>query len=178
MVNIKSTISFDEFNAIVDKVVNDCFIDNTYSPANYEISFKTALLIAFAPDFDMSDCNDNNTLWERVNSDEAIDILDDIANENEYIFRMIMETIDKAIEYRIKLLTSSPMSLTDIALSKLIDVLTDKLEKVNLPEITEEDIKSVQKVATNIESNDFTNKLVDTLFAKGVFADKENKGDE
>lgn len=178
MVNIKSTISFDEYNAIVDKVVNDCFIDNTYSPANYEISFKTALLIAFAPDFDMSDCNDNNTLWERVNSDEAIDILDDIANENEYIFKMIMETIDKAIEYRIKLLTSSPMSLTDIALSKLVDVLIDKLEKVNLPEITDEDIKSVQKVATNIESNEFTNKLVDTLFSKGVFTDKENKGDE
>ena len=44
MVNIKSTISFDEYMAIVNDVVNDCFPDGTYFPVNYEISLRTKLL--------------------------------------------------------------------------------------------------------------------------------------
>ena len=65
MVNIKSTISFDEYMAIVNDVVNDCFPDGTYFPVNYEISLRTKLLFAFAPDYKLND-SDNNTLWENV----------------------------------------------------------------------------------------------------------------
>ena len=74
MVEIKTAISFDEYNAIIDKVVSDCFPDGTYSPANYDLSLRTALLCAFAPDFDLSDCNDNNTLWERVTQSNHKDV--------------------------------------------------------------------------------------------------------
>lgn len=55
---------FDEYSAIVDKVVNDCFPDGIYSPVNYELSFRTSLLIAFAPDYDLSGCENNNALWD------------------------------------------------------------------------------------------------------------------
>ena len=71
MVEIKTAISFDEYNAIIDKVVNDCFPDGTYSPVNYDLSLRTALLCAFAPDYDLSGCDDNNALWERVMRDET-----------------------------------------------------------------------------------------------------------
>lgn len=178
MVNIKSTISFDEFNAIVDMVTKGCFPDDTYSPAYYELMFRYALFKTFAPDYEIPELNtaNYNEVWRILTNEDGNKIFEEL--HGTHIYYNIQNTINNAIEYRIKLLTSSPMSLTDIALSKLVDVLTDKLEKVNLPEITEEDIKSGQKVASNIESNDFTNKFVDTLFARGVFADKENKGDE
>ena len=78
MVNIKTAISFDEYTAIIDKVTNDCFPDGTYSPANYDLSLRTALLCAFAPDYDLSNCDDNNALWERVTTDEAREIVQQI----------------------------------------------------------------------------------------------------
>ena len=118
MVEIKNTISFDEYNAIIDKVVNDCFPNGEYSPANYEISLRTALLCAFAPDYDLSGCDDNNTLWERVMSNEANEIIEKI--EYYDIQRLIMRAIRDNIDYRLKLLTSGSMSMTDIALSTLV----------------------------------------------------------
>lgn len=75
MVNIKSTISFDEYMAIVNDVVNDCFPDGTYFSVNYEISLRTKLLFAFAPDYKLND-SDNNTLWENVTNKEANDIFE------------------------------------------------------------------------------------------------------
>ena len=97
MVNIKSTISFDEYNAIVDKVVNDCFPDGIYSPANYELSLRTASLIAFAPEYKLDD-SDNNTLWESVTNKEVNEILMSIYQND--IYPYIEETIKNAIDYR------------------------------------------------------------------------------
>lgn len=96
MVNIKTAISFDEYNAIIDKVVSDCFPDGTYSPANYDLSLRTALLCAFAPDYDLSGCDDNNALWERVMSDEADEIINkiDYLNVQYLIIKAIRENID------------------------------------------------------------------------------------
>ena len=103
MVEIKTAISFDEYTAIIDKVVNDCFPDGTYSPANYDLSLRTALLCAFAPDYDLSGCDDNNVLWERVMSDEANEIIEKI--ESLDIQHLIIKAIRENIDYRIKIIT-------------------------------------------------------------------------
>ena len=129
MVEIKTAISFDEYNAIIDKVVNDCFTDGTYFPTNYELSFRTSLLLAFAPDYDLSDCTDNNELWERVTNDKAGEILTYIRQNN--IYYSLEEAIENAIEYRVKMLTSGSMSMTDIALSTPVDTLTKKVENIH-----------------------------------------------
>ena len=128
MINIKTAISFDEYNAIIDKVVNDCFPDGVYTPANYDLSLRTALLCAFAPDFDLSNCDDNNALWERVMSNEADEIIDYISTELSGIKQSIKRAIWDNIDYRLKLLASGSMSMTDIALSTLVDTLTKKIE--------------------------------------------------
>ena len=96
MVEIKTAISFDEYNAIIEKVTNDCFPDGAYSPANYDLSLRTALLCAFAPDYDLSGCDDNNALWERVMSDEADEIINkiDYLNVQYLIIKAIRENID------------------------------------------------------------------------------------
>ena len=168
MVEIKTAISFDEYNAIVDKVVNDCFPDGTYSPANYDLSLRTALLCAFAPDYDLSGCDDNNALWERVTTDEAREIIEKI--ESLDIQHLIIKAIRENIEYRIKLITSGSMSMTDIALSTLVDTLTKKVEQIDTSMLTKEDMDTMIKAVDATQDGNFAKSLVDTMLDKGMLA--------
>ena len=168
MVEIKTAISFDEYNAIVDKVVNDCFPDGTYFPANYELSFRTSLLLAFAPDYDLSDCTDNNELWERVTNDKAGEILTYIRHNN--IYYSLEETIENAIEYRVKMLTSGSMSMTDIALSTLVETLTKKVEQIDTSMLTKENMDTMIKAVNATQDGNFAESLVDTMLDKGMLA--------
>ena len=166
MVEIKTAISFDEYNAIIDKVVNDCFPDGTYSPANYELSLRTALLCAFAPDYDLSGCDDNNALWERVMSNEANEIMEKI--EYYDIQRLILRAIRENIDYRLKLLTSGSMSMTDIALSTLVETITKKVEQIDTSMLTKENMDTVIKAVNATQDGNFAENLVDTMLDKGM----------
>lgn len=173
MVEIKTAISFDEYTAIIDKVVNDCFPDGTYSPANYDLSLRTALLCAFAPDYDLSDCDDNNTLWERVTSKEAIDIVNKIydkENPIRHIAYIIEDRIKDSVDYRLKLLTSGSMSMTDIALSTLVETLTKKVEQIDISMLTKENIDTMIKAVNATQDGNFAESLVDTMLDKGMLA--------
>lgn len=170
MVNIKSTISFDEYNAIVDKVVNDCFPDGTYSPANYDLSLRTALLCAFAPDYDLSGCDNNNALWERVMSNEANEIIDYISTELSGIKQSIKRAIWDNIDYRLKLLTSGSMSMTDIALSTLVETLTKKVEQIDTSMLTKENMDTMIKAVNATQDGNFAESLVNTMLDKGMLA--------
>ena len=168
MVEIKTAISFDSYNAIIDKVVNDCFPDGTYSPANYDLSLRTALLCAFAPDYDLSGCDDNNALWERVMSNEADEIIEKI--ESLDIQHLIIKAIRENIDYRIKLLTSGSMSMTDIALSTLVDTLTKKVEQIDTSMLTKENMDTMIKAVNATQDGNFAESLVDTMLDKGMLA--------
>ena len=168
MVEIKTAISFDEYTAIINKVVNDCFPDGTYSPANYDLSLRTALLCAFAPDYDLSGCDDNNALWERVTTDEAREIVQQIMDS--YIGYNISNAIYESIEYRIKLITSGSMSMTDIALSTLVDALTKKVEQIDTSMLTKENMDTMIKAVDATQDGNFAKSLVDTMLDKGMLA--------
>ena len=170
MVEIKTAISFDEYNAIVDKVVNDCFPDDTYSPANYDLSLRTALLCAFAPDYDLSGCDDNNALWERVMSNEANEIIDYISTELSGIEQSIKRAIWDNIDYRLKLLTSGSMSMTDIALSTLVETLTKKVEQIDTSMLTKENMDTMIKAVDATQDGNFAKSLVDTMLDKGLLS--------
>ena len=170
MVEIKTAISFDEYNAIIDKVVNDCFPDGTYSPANYELSLRTALLCAFAPDYDLSGCDDNNALWERVMSDEANEIIDYISTELSGIKQSIKRAIWDNIDYRLKLLASGSMSMTDIALSTLVDTITKKVEQIDTSMLTKENMDTMIKAVNATQDGNFAESLVNTMLDKGMLA--------
>ena len=167
MVNIKSTISFDEYMAIVNDVVNDCFPDGTYFPVNYEISLRTKLLFAFAPDYKLND-SDNNTLWENVTNKEANDIFE-IIRQNP-IYPYIEEAIKNAIAYRIKLITSGSMSMSDITLSNLFDVITKKVESIDTSILTEENMNTVINAVNATQDGSFVENLVDTMLDKGLLS--------
>ena len=168
MVEIKTAISFDEYNAIVDKVVNDCFPDDTYSPANYDLSLRTALLCAFAPDYDLSNCDDNNALWERVMSNEADEIIDYISTELSGIKQSIKRAIWDNIDYRLKLLASGSMSMTDIALSTLVETITKKVEQIDTSMLTKENMDTMIKAVNATQDGNFAESLVDTMLDKGL----------
>ena len=170
MVEIKTAISFDEYTAIVNKVVNDCFPDGTYSPANYELSLRTALFCAFAPDYDLSGCDDNNALWERVMSNEADEIIDYISTELSGIKQSIKRAIWDNIDYRLKLLTSGSMSMTDIALSTLVETITKKVEQIDTSMLTKENMDTMIKAVDSIQDGNFAESLVDTMMKKGMLA--------
>ena len=168
MVEIKTAISFDEYTAIIDKVVNDCFPDGTYSPANYDLSLRTALLCAFAPDYDLSGCDDNNALWERVMSNEADEIIEKI--ESFDIQHLIIKAIRENIDYRIKLLTSGSMSMTDIALSTLVDTLTKKVDSVDTSMFTKENIEAVFNAIVSTKDGDFAKSFVNALVDNNIIS--------
>ena len=168
MVEIKTAISFDEYNAIIDKVVNDCFPDGTYSPANYDLSLRTALLCAFAPDYDLSGCDDNNALWERVTTDEAREIVQQIMDS--YIGYNISNAIYESIEYRIKLITSGSMSMTDIALSTLVETITKKVEQIDTSMLTKENMDTMIEAVNTTQDGNFAESLVNTMMEKGMLA--------
>ena len=170
MVNIKTAISFDEYTAIIDKVVNDCFPDGTYSPANYELSLRTALLCAFAPDYDLSGCDDNNALWERVMSSEANEIIDYISTELSGIKQSIKRAIWDNIDYRLKLIASGSMSMTDIALSTLVETITKKVEQIDTSMLTKENMDTMIKAVNATQDGNFAESLVDTMLDKGLLA--------
>ena len=175
MVNIKTAISFDEYNAIIDKVVNDCFPDGTYSPANYDLSLRTALLCAFAPDFNLSDCDDNNQLWEKVLSDDGNEIINKIYSEASNYVSLIKKSIWEGIEYNIKMTTSGSMSMSDIALSKLFEKLTEKVESIDTSVMTNENINALVGLANTMQSNKFTENIVDTFVKTINNKDSDNK---
>ncbi len=170
MVEIKTAISFDEYNAIIDKVTNDCFPDGVYTPANYDLSLRTALLCAFAPDYDLSNCDDNNALWERVMSNEADEIIDYISTELSGIKQSIKRAIWDNIDYRLKLLASGSMSMTDIALSTLVETITKKVEQIDTSMLTKDNMDTMIKAVNATQDGNFAESLVDTMLDKGLLA--------
>ena len=170
MVNIKTAISFDEYNAIVNMVSDNCFPDNVYSPAYYELMFRTALITVFAPDYNIPDIDTSNynEIWYKVTNDEAREILEKIRQNS--IYPCLEEAIENAIEYKIKTLTSGSMSMTDIALASLVDTITEKVEHIDPNIFNKEDVDAVVKAVNATQDGNFAKNLVGAFLDEGLLA--------
>lgn len=165
---IKNNISFDEYNAIINKVIEDCFVDGAYSPALYELSLRVSLISAFVPDYDLSDCKDNNALWDKLTSDECKEILQNIYGT--IIYDDIVSAIIRGVNHRLRAIESSPMSLSDIALSKLIDVVTAKIDSIDTDVLNKDTISALINANKQINKEDFEKKLVDEMIDRGLIS--------
>lgn len=170
MLNIKSTISFDEFYTIIDNVVNSCFIDGEYFSSYYELTLRVALIKAFAPDYEIptATADNYNDVWESVTSKEANEILVTIRQNS--IYPYIEEAIEHKVDYRIKLITSSPMSMSDIALSNLFEVFAEKVENIDTSMLTKENMDTVINAVNATQDGNFAENLVDTMLGKGLLS--------
>ena len=170
MVNIKTAISFDEYTAIVNMVSDNCFPDSVYSASYYELMFRTALITVFAPDYNIPDIDTSNynEIWYQVTNDEAGEILEKIRQNS--IYPCLEKAIENAIEYKIKMLTSGSMSMTDIALSTLVETLTKKVEQIDTSMLTKENMDTMIKAVNATQDGNFAKSLVDTMMEKGMLA--------
>lgn len=162
MVNIRNTISFGTYKAVIDKVIGDTFMDGVYTPENEDVSIRVAMLSAFAPDF-VLDEDDSDKMWEQAYSDEANEILDSLYKNRQYI--ALQRTIDKTIQHRLQVLETGSMSLTDYALSQFVKTLDEKVKGLD---ITDEGVKAVTEAVDKSNDKDFANNLVDAFIEKGM----------
>lgn len=165
---IKNNISFDEYNAIINKVIEDCFVDGVYSPALYELSLRVSLMSAFCPEYDLSDCKDNNALWDKLTSDECEKILQNIWSE--IVCDNITSAIEQGINHRLRAIEASPMSLSDIALSKLISVITEKIDNIDTDILNKDTISALINAEKQTNKEDFEKKLVDEMISRGLIS--------
>lgn len=86
------------------------------------------------------------------------------------IYPYIEEAIENKIDYRIKLITSSPMSMSDIALSNLFEVLTEKVENIDTSTLTKENMDTMINAVNATQDGNFVENLVDTMLDKGLLA--------
>ena len=162
MVDVRNTISFGTYKAVIDKVIGDTFMDGVYTPENEDVSIRVAMLSAFAPDF-VLDEDDSDKMWEQAYSDEANEILDSLYKNRQYI--ALQRTIDKTIQHRLQVLETGSMSLTDYALSQFVKTLDEKVKNLD---ITDEGVKAVTEAVDKSNDKDFANNLVDAFIEKGM----------
>ena len=86
------------------------------------------------------------------------------------IYPYIEEAIENKVDYRIKLITSSPMSMSDIALSNLFDILTEKVENIDTSMLTKENMDTMIEAVNATQDGNFARSLVDTMLDKGLLA--------
>lgn len=170
MVEIKTKISFDEYNAIVDMVTKGCFPDDTYSPVYYELMFRYALFKTFAPDYDMPelDATNYNEVWERLTNEDGLEVFYAIHDMD--IYFDIKYAIDNTIDYRIKMITSSPMSMADMALANLLDVFANKANEIDVNLFNKEDIDIVKQATESFVDGTAMETMVNTMLDKGYIA--------
>ena len=181
MNNIKSILSLSEVNAIVNSVVNACFVDGEYRPENRISAEKLSKIIVCTDYFDNSDIEDYSLefFYEKFfMDDEFISLVREIDTElNSIQNNEIKTAINEKIEYRKNILyKTSAYSETDMALSSLVAKLEEIVSKLG-ENISEETIDKAVKFLTNFsesKENLSASKIIDTLISKKVI-DKEYK---
>lgn len=162
MTEIKSRISFNELNAVVKKVINETFVNDTYSPTYYDLSLRTALISAYAPEFKLND-NDDNSLYESVYTEEACEIINEIKRHKQYYD--IESAIRNGVNFRKDMITSGGMSMSDLALAGLMDKIAEVVEKLGNNIDADSTKKFVEKVTStqgNLTAKDMVKALADT----------------
>lgn len=166
---IKNNILFDEYNAIIDRVVSGCFVEDAYNPAMYELSLRVFLIKVCVPDFDLSDCKNDDDFWNKVTSEEAEDIIELIKATKYY--QNLKTAIDNGINHRLRVIEASPMSLSDIALSKLIGVVAEKINSIDNTDVLNKDtISALINAEKQINKEDFEKKLIDEMIDHGLIS--------
>lgn len=170
MVDIKTVISFDEYNAIVNTVVTGCFPNDIYSSVYYELMLRYSLIKTFAPDYDIPELNETNynEVWEKLTNKDGNDVYNMICET--IVYYDIKDAIDNIIDYRIKTIVANTMSMSDMALSNLLDVISNKIETIDTSMITKDNINAIIQSVNFTKDDKFESRLVDAMLNKGLLS--------
>ena len=168
--NIKN-ISFDKFVAVVNRAVENTFQEDVYNADLYDISRRMAMIKGYVPDFEFGE--DNNTYCEAVYSREGVDIINSILKTEQG--KALNEAIYNAVEHRKHCIENSSMSMSDYALSKLIDVVSKKVEQIDTSVMNGDTIEILKTAAEQTNRYDFAEKVIEGLGNKGYLPKVKNR---
>lgn len=164
-------IDFNTYYATIENVLNNVFQNDTYNAALEEVSIESTLINAYAPDFELGD--DNETIFNRVYSEEGQEIISLIRSRAQG--DELDSAMRNAIEYRKKCMANSSMSMSDYALSKLIDVITEKVKGIDTSVLNDDTIKLLGEAANKVDEHDFAMKVIDGLGERGYLPKLKNR---
>lgn len=164
-------IDFNTYYAAIENVLNNVFQNDEYNPALVDVSIYSTLINAYAPDFELGE--DNETIFNRVYSDEGQEIISLIrSTEQGYDLDSAMRD---AILHRKRCIENSPMSISDYALSKLIDVLAEKVKGIDTSMLNDDTVKLLGEAASKVNEHDFAMKVIDGLGERGYLPKEKNR---
>lgn len=146
-VTISKSIPLDEAYDFINAVVDNCFMDGTYSPIYKNISIARAL-IAYFTDLDMPE--DFEYIYKALNETTLIEDIKKYVSP--FQIHDILSSVDEQISFnKEKMFKNSEFETMMVDLGNLISLGLDKLSALDLTKINFEKINSlVDGIATQI----------------------------
>lgn len=135
---VKKTISMAEFGAIVNVVVSKCFENGYYDPVYRDFWLKYAVIVVLS-DYPFED-KDIEEVWDEFQTNEdVIKTWEAISIVYEKVLDDIHTAVSRSIDYKNRI---NNYSMTDMALTNLIDAISAKIDSVG-DLFTEENIQAL-----------------------------------
>ena len=173
--NVKDKITMAEFGAVVNVVVSKCFENGAYDPTFKDFWLKHSLISVFC-----------NYPFENVDVEEVFERLQDndseesvawgtIFDEHYDIVDEIREAVKMSIDHKNHI---GAYSMTDMALTNLIDAVSNKID--NMGDIfTEENMNALVDVSgklsklNNVSQKKIISTIIESFDKRGIKAKEE-----
>lgn len=163
--NVNDTISYAEFRAVIDLVVEKSFDDK----GNYDPTLKNFWLrycvISYYSDYPLGEKAEGgfDELFKEIYGADCTAIFSYLNSNNEQLTDItlaILGKVEDILNYRYK---ASTYSKTDEALSKLIDAITEKVDEID-DIMTVDNVNKLVALSENLSSGSLSQEdIVNTI---------------
>lgn len=161
-------LTFTQFTNIYNKVVDDVFSDGVYHPENKELSLQLCYVIALNDKADFTNIETNDEIYNLINTEENRAMLKKVAETEQYYD--LCQAIDEAIEYKKSIYSnSSSLSMSDYALSQIIEKIGDKFSEMDI------DKETINNMVSAFSDKDFLAENIVNAMAKGGYLKNKPK---
>lgn len=173
--NIKDKISMAEFGAIVNTVVEKCFETGSYDPT-YEHFWLTYSIVSVFCDFPFEN-KDIEEIWDELQdrNSEVSQTWEQIRTEHEQAVTEIEYAVAKSIAHKNHV---GAYSMTDMALTNLIDAVSNKVD--NMSDIfTAENMQALVDMSgklsklNNVSQKKIVSTIIESFGERGIKAKEE-----
>lgn len=173
--NIKDKISMAEFGAIVNTVVEKCFETGSYDPT-YEHFWLTYSIVSVFCDFPFEN-KDIEEIWDELQdrNSEVSQAWEKIKTEHEQAVTEIEYAVAKSIAHKNHV---GAYSMTDMALTNLIDAVSNKVD--NMSDIfTAENMQALVDMSgklsklNNVSQKKIVSTIIESFGERGIKAKEE-----
>lgn len=175
---IKNAISMAEFGAIVNTVVSKCFESGSYDPTYREFWIKYTIVSVLC-DYPFEG-KDIEEVWDYFQTDpDVIETWNKILGQtnNSEMFADICKAVDRAINHKNSI---SSYSMTDMALTNLIDAISAKIDGVG-DLFTKENVQAIVDASgklsklNNVSQKKIISAIIDSFDKRGITSKIDNK---